>query len=127
VVDGVAETVVVVGSGHGVEGVVNRVVAIVVVLCVVVGEVDIELVLVVSVIVVAIVAVVVVELATVVLMEVELLFVTSLQSPSTPPVLEVLQASANFSLQENKQLPPLHSGISKVPSGICSQPSVLQQ
>ncbi len=118
-VDGEAETVVVVGSGHGVEGVVDGVVVVLVVLCVVDGEVGTELVLVVT--------GVVVELPAVVLIEVELLFVPSLQSASTPPVVPLPQESANFSLQENRQLPPSHAGISKVPSGIGSQPSPSQQ
>jgi hypothetical protein len=77
------------------------------VLSVVVVEVGIVLVLV--------VIDVVVELPAVVLMKVELLFVTSVQSPSTPPLVPLAQESAYFSLQANRHEPPPHPAISKVP------------
>ncbi len=68
-----------------------------------------------------------VELAVTVVVKVELPPVTSLQSPSTPPVLSLPQEYENFFLHDNRQEALSHVGMSKLPSGIGSQPSPSQQ
>jgi len=67
------------------------------------------------------------ELAVGVLVKVELPSVTSLQSPSTPPVLSLPQEYENFFLHDTRQEALSHVGMSKLPSGIGSQPSPSQQ
>ncbi len=123
----------VVEVGHGVGGLVGDVVGPLVVLSSVTVEVELVVIVVelaVTVLVeveLAVTVVVEVELAVTGVVEVELLSVMSLQSPSTPPVLPLLQESGNFCLHDNRQEAPMHVGISKVPSGIGLQPSPSQQ
>jgi hypothetical protein len=59
-----------------------------------------------------------VGLAVTVLVKVELPSVTSLQSPSTPPVRSLPQEYGNFFLHDNRQEALSHVNMSKVPSGI---------
>jgi hypothetical protein len=105
-VDDVGETAVVVGTGHGVEGLVDGIVCVVVVLCVFVVDIGV-VVEVADVVELSVVVVVIVELP------VTSVHCASSTLPPGPP-----QANGNFCVQVNTHVPALHVGISNVPSGI---------
>ncbi len=126
----VVTIVVVVGIGHGVEGVVLGVVVLVEVdvefVSAVVVKVDVEVVSVVFVEVeVEVVSVVLVEVevevVSVVFVKVGVEVVISVQSALTPPVDELLQECGNSFLQAGRQEESSHDAASVVPSSIGSQ------